>query len=68
MEAETLHLGFKYLYGCSQLHSLLCRHTVTGIENGRCGKSSEHSHVLQTHQRGALLSCNIYMNLICVII
>lgn len=52
---------FTYLCGCSQFHSLLCRHTITGIENGRCGKGPEHSHVLQTHQGGAFLSCNTFI-------
>lgn len=52
---------FKYLCGCSQFHSLLCRHTITGIENGCCGKGPEHSYVLQTHQGRALLSCNIHI-------
>ena len=52
-----MHACFNYLSARSHLYSLLCGHTVAGVENGCCRNGPEHGHVLQAHQRWAFFSC-----------
>lgn len=55
--AVTMLVCFTYLSAGSQLYSLLCGHTVAGVEYGCRGNGSEHGHVLQAHQRRAFFTC-----------
>lgn len=49
-EAHALGVG-------RQLHSSLCGHSVTGVEDGAVRDSAEHGQVLQRHLGGAILTC-----------